>query len=142
MADDKKHAPHDDLENSGATENVGESSSSVKTSTSEHDPYQDNQSTGTKWLDKFLNGIEYLGNKLPEPFTIFLGLFLLTGILSTIFAWQNITFQVPGSDEVQEIHGLFTGEGMTWLTTTMGENYLGFPPLVTVLPILLGVGIA
>lgn len=59
MADDKKHAPHDDLENSGATENVGESSSSVKTSTSEHDPYQDNQSTGTKWLDKFLNGIEY-----------------------------------------------------------------------------------
>ena len=142
MADDKKHAPHDDLENSGATENVGESSSSVKASTSEHDPYQDNQSTGTKWLDKFLNGIEYLGNKLPEPFTIFLGLFLLTGILSTIFAWQNITFQVPGSDEVQEIHGLFTGEGMTWLTTTMGENYLGFPPLVTVLPILLGVGIA
>ncbi|APT83179.1 P-aminobenzoyl-glutamate transporter [Corynebacterium ammoniagenes DSM 20306] len=86
--------------------------------------------------------MEYVGNKLPEPFTIFLGLFLITGVLSTIFAWQNISFQVPGSDEVQEIHGLFTGEGLTWLTTTMGENYIGFPPLVTVLPILLGVGIA
>src|SRR5699024_9295625 len=101
MADDKKHAPHDELENSGATENVGESSSSVKTSTIAPVSYQDNESTGTKWLDKFLYGIEYLGNKLTETFTIFLGLFLLAGILSTIFAWQNITVQVPGSDEVQ-----------------------------------------
>src|SRR5699024_12573535 len=81
-------------------------------------------------------------NKLPKPFTIFLGLFLITRVLSTIFAWQNISFQVPGSDEVQEIHGLFTGEGLTWLTTTMGENYIGVAPLVTVLPMLLGVGIA
>jgi len=38
---------------------------------------------------------------------------------------------VPGSDETQEFRGLFTGEGMTWLPTTMGENYLGLPPLVT-----------
>lgn len=28
-------------------------------------------------LDKFLNGVEYIGNKLPEPFTIFLILFLI-----------------------------------------------------------------
>lgn len=152
MADDKKHDLHDESRDSEITEGAGGSSSvvrederagaSAKASTGEHDPYQDNQSTGTKWLDKFLSGIEYFGNKLPEPFTIFLALFLITGVLSTIFASQNITFQVPGSDETQEIHGLFTGEGMTWLTTTMGENYLGFPPLVTVLPILLGVGIA
>lgn len=29
-------------------------------------------------LDKFLNGVEYVGNKLPEPFTIFLILFLIS----------------------------------------------------------------
>lgn len=158
MANDKKHETHDDPENSEVTGNVGDTGSSVGTQeqvsentrsskikngnhSDEHDDY-DNTSTGTKWLDKFLSGIEYVGNKLPEPFTIFLVLFLITGVLSTILAWQNISFQIPGSDETQEIHGLFTGEGLTWFTTTMGENYLGFPPLVTVLPILLAVGVA
>lgn len=141
MADGKRHELHDDLQDSGTTRGVGEGSSAENTSAVATEEY-DNTSTGNKWVDKFLNGIEYVGNKLPEPFTIFLFLFLLTGVLSTIFAWMDITFQVPGSDETQRVHGLFTGEGLAWFTTTMGENYIGFPPLVTVLPILLGVGIA
>lgn len=92
--------------------------------------------------DRVLNGIETLGNKLPEPFALFLILFLITGVASTIMAWMNVTVTVPGSDEELAINGLFTGEGMVWLTTMLGENYIGFPPLVTVLPIMLGVGIA
>lgn len=93
-------------------------------------------------LDKFLSGVEYVGNKLPEPFTIFVILFLITGVASTVMAWMGIAVQVPGSDEVSEVNGLFTGEGLAWLTTTMAENYIGFPPLLTVLPILLAVGVA
>ena len=103
---------------------------------------QESKKGSTGFLDRFLNGVEWLGNKLPEPFTLFLILFLITGVLSTIMAWQNVSVQVPGSDEITEIKGLFTGEGMVWLTTTMAENYIGFPPLLTVLPILLGVGVA
>ncbi|SMX93042.1 aminobenzoyl-glutamate transport protein [Brevibacterium iodinum ATCC 49514] len=49
---------------------------------------------------------------------------------------------IPGGDETIAIKGLFTGEGLSWLTTTMGDNYIGFPPLATVLPILLAVGVA
>lgn len=93
-------------------------------------------------FDRFLATVERLGNKLPEPFTLFLGLFLITGVISTIFAFMDMRVQVPGADKETVIRGLFTGEGMSWLTTTMGENYIGFPPLVTVLPILLAVGVA
>ncbi|OKL53055.1 P-aminobenzoyl-glutamate transporter [Bowdeniella nasicola] len=93
-------------------------------------------------FDRFLTTVERLGNKLPEPFTLFLGLFLITGVISTIFAFMDMRVQVPGADKETVIRGLFTGEGMSWLTTTMGENYIGFPPLVTVLPILLAVGVA
>ncbi|MEX3515669.1 MULTISPECIES: AbgT family transporter [unclassified Corynebacterium] len=93
-------------------------------------------------LDRFLSGVEYVGNKLPEPFTIFVILFLITGVASTVMAWMDVAVQVPGSDEVSEVNGLFTGEGLAWLTTTMAENYIGFPPLLTVLPILLAVGVA
>ncbi|WP_231295067.1 AbgT family transporter [Corynebacterium efficiens] len=95
-----------------------------------------------KWSDKFLTGVERLGNKLPTPFTLFLILFLLTAIASSIMAWMNVSVIVPGSDEELFIRGLFTGEGLTWLTVNLGANYIGFPPLVTVLPILLAVGVA
>ena len=93
-------------------------------------------------IDKFLSGVEYLGNKLPQPFSIFLFLFLLTGVISSILAWNSVTITVPGSGEEQQIKGLFTGEGLSWFTTTMGENYINFPPLATVLPIMLAVGVA
>ena len=92
--------------------------------------------------DRFLNGVERVGNKLPEPFTLFLVLFGITAVVSTAMAWANVTVQVPGATEVTQIRGLFTAEGLTWLTENLGPNYLGFPPLVTVLPILLAVGVA
>lgn len=93
-------------------------------------------------VDKFLSGVEFLGNKLPEPFTLFLILFLLTGVASSIMAYLDVSIEVPGSEETLKVKGLFTGEGITWLTTNLGANYIGFPPLVTVLPILLAVGVA
>ena len=96
----------------------------------------------TGLTDKILNGVERAGNKLPEPFMLFLVLFAVTGIVSTAMAWSGVVVSVPGSEEPTVIKGLFTGEGLTWLTTTLGENYIGFPPLVTVLPILLAIGIA
>ncbi|MFV8380682.1 AbgT family transporter [Corynebacterium hindlerae] len=94
----------------------------------------------TRW-DKAFNTIEVIGNKLPEPFTLFLILFLITGVASTVMHYMGVSVLVPGKDELT-INGLFTGEGMTWLTTNLGKNYIGFPPLLTVMPILLAVGVA
>lgn len=105
---------------------------------------KDSGSGGSKTgaIDRFLSGVEYLGNKLPQPFTIFLFLFVLTGVISSILAWNSVTVVIPGTDEEQAVKGLFTGEGLTWFTTTMGANYINFPPLATVLPIMLAVGVA
>lgn len=92
--------------------------------------------------DKILTTIETVGNKLPEPFNLFIILFLATGMISTLMALAGTTVVVPGTDDPVAIKGLFTGEGIAWFTTTMDENYLGFPPLATVVPILLAIGIA
>ena len=40
------------------------------------------------------------------------------------------------------MRGLFTGEGLAWLTVNLGANFIGFPPLVTVVTILLAVTVA
>jgi len=92
--------------------------------------------------DKLLNGVERAGNKLPEPFMLFIVLFLITGVVSTAMEMAGVVVSVPGAEEATAIRGLFTGEGLAWLTTNLGVNYIGFPPLVTVMPILLAIGIA
>ncbi|WP_155849943.1 AbgT family transporter [Arthrobacter sp. H41] len=98
--------------------------------------------TRSSATDRFLTGVERVGNKLPDPFMLFLILFSITAVLTTAMAWANVTVQIPGAEEVTAIKGLFTAEGLTWLTQNLGANYLGFPPLATVLPILLAVGVA
>lgn len=92
--------------------------------------------------DRFLNAVERAGNKLPEPFILFTILFLLTAVVTTGMAWAGITVQLPGADEVTSIRGLFTGEGLAWISANLGANYINFPPLLTVVTILLAVGIA
>ena len=73
---------------------------------------------------RMLEGVEKVGNKLPEPFTLFLILFLLTGVVSTAMAMAGISVEVPGKEgpETINIKGLFTGEGLAWFTTMLGDN--------------------
>ena len=92
--------------------------------------------------DRLLVGIERAGNRLPDPFLLFLGLFLLVGLVSTALAWGGVSVTIPGEDEATVVRGLFTGEGLAWLTVNLVPNFIAFPPLGTVLTILLAVTVA
>ncbi|WP_298990383.1 AbgT family transporter [uncultured Pseudokineococcus sp.] len=92
--------------------------------------------------DRVLGWVERTGNRLPEPFVLFLGLFVLVALVSTLGAVLGVSVTVPGSDDAVPVRGLFTAEGLTWLTTNLGANFIGFPPLLTVLTILLAIGVA
>ena len=92
--------------------------------------------------DRILGAVERFGNRLPDPFLLFLGLFLIVSLISSLFAWAGTTVSIPGGDGPKPIRGLFTGEGLSWFTSTIGENFIGFPPLETVMTILLAVSVA
>lgn len=98
--------------------------------------------TGRTRTDRMLVGVERVGNRLPDPFLLFLGLFLLVGVISTALQLAGTSVTIPGTDEPTAVRGLFTGEGLTWLTVNLGANFIGFPPLVTVVTILLAVTVA
>ncbi|GAA1866319.1 AbgT family transporter [Paeniglutamicibacter psychrophenolicus] len=89
-----------------------------------------------------LDHIERVGNKLPEPFALFLYLFLAIGIISTVVSWFNVSTTLPGAETPTLVKGLFTGEGIVWLMTTAVQNFIGFPPLGVVVTLLLAVGVA
>ena len=102
----------------------------------------DTSPTRTGLGDRFLTGVERAGNRLPQPFNLFLILFLLIGVISTALALAGVSVQVPGAEEPTVVRGLFTGEGLAWFTANLGANFIGFPPLTTVVTILLAIGIA
>ncbi|GGV25607.1 p-aminobenzoyl-glutamate transporter [Streptomyces longisporoflavus] len=97
---------------------------------------------GRSALDKVMSGIERAGNKLPHPVLLFLGLFLIIGTVSTVFAATGTTVTVPGEDETLAVKGLFTGEGVRWLLENFIPNFTGFPSLGTVLLMMAAVGVA
>ncbi|MFI4914985.1 MAG: AbgT family transporter [Phycisphaerales bacterium JB060] len=97
----------------------------------------------------FLRIVEWLGNCLPHPVTLFALLALLVALVSGIAAWAGweVVFQkpLPGGGFVEERYvaqSILSGDGFRWLVDNLVDNFAGFTPLGTVLVALLGVAVA
>ncbi|UOR11444.1 AbgT family transporter [Halobacillus amylolyticus] len=97
---------------------------------------------GNTKLSKLLNGIERVGNKLPDPFILFVYLAVGVIILSWIISLFDVTFTLPGKEEEMAIKNLISGEGLQYMLTSMLDNFVGFKPLGIVLAMMLGIGLA
>ncbi|MEU9337606.1 AbgT family transporter [Streptomyces sp. NPDC048290] len=93
-------------------------------------------------LDRVMAGLERLGNKLPHPFYLFGVLFAILAVVSTVLAAVDAEVTVPGSDERLAVQGLLTWDGIKWLLENAVTNFTGFPPLGTVLLMMMAVGVA
>ncbi|MCC5932374.1 MAG: AbgT family transporter [Cyclobacteriaceae bacterium] len=95
-----------------------------------------------KWIEKFLDGIEKAGNRLPDPAILFLYLMLFVWALSLIlsnFSYHEID---PRSGAPLEIKNLLQGTSMASFLSGMIKTFISFPPLGVVLLAMLGVGVA
>lgn len=97
-------------------------------------------------FNRFLNGVEKVGNKLPHPVTIFLILSLIVIIVSEIAfkAGLTVTYYNASAkaDTTVSAVSLMNPEGLQYIFNTATKNFTGFAPLGTVLVAMLGVGIA
>lgn len=93
-------------------------------------------------LDRALAALERVGNKLPQPFLLFALLFLVVAIVSTVVAAAGVTVQIPGAAQPTPVRAALSGPGLAFLLTEMPGNFIGFPPLETVVTIMLAVGLA
>lgn len=96
----------------------------------------------SKGLTRFLNGIERIGNKLPDPFILFVYLMLIVIIVSSIVSAFHVTVVHPGTKEVLPIKSLISGEGLQYMLTSMLPNFTNFKPLGLVLAMMIGIGLA
>jgi len=95
-----------------------------------------------KVMDKFLNGVEKVGNALPHPATLFGLMALLILICSAVAAVTHWTAIHPGTDELIEPVNLLSKSGIHRILTDMVVNFTSFAPLGIVMVAMLGIGIA
>lgn len=91
---------------------------------------------------RFLNGVERVGNKLPDPVTIFFILWFVVIAISAIVAKSGATAVHPGTGETIVGVNLLSKEQLQLFLTSILTNFTGFAPLGLVLVTMLGAGLA
>ncbi|WP_062260299.1 AbgT family transporter [Endozoicomonas arenosclerae] len=94
------------------------------------------------WMDRFLNTVERVGNKLPDPSLMFLYGTLIVWICSAVLAQFNVEMIHPTTGQAIEVNNLLTGDAMADFLSSMVTNFTGFAPLGIVLVAMLGVGVS
>jgi len=110
-----------------------------------HASGQDPQAAGATQrpaLDRALNAIEVVGNKLPDPAALFFLLLIATWVLSWLLSGVDFDAVHPASGEPIRVSNQLSGPAMTGFLTRMVSTFTGFAPLGVVLVALLGVGVA
>ena len=102
------------------------------------------------FLQKLLDGVERVGNKVPHPAVIFFILIALVILLSHLFHWlgTTVTYEVvnPETHKVEEttaaVNSLLTADGIRFMLTSMVRNFTNFGPVGIILVVMIGVGLA
>ncbi|WP_133406101.1 AbgT family transporter [Parashewanella tropica] len=102
------------------------------------------------WFNRFLSAVEFLGNLLPHPVTLFAMLCLFIIVFSGVADFFGLSAVDPrpvGSpsrapDGVIHVVSLMSAEGLQRIFQGLVTNFTNFAPLGTVLVALLGVSVA
>lgn len=99
---------------------------------------------------RFLDGVEWLGNCLPHPVTLFFLLAVAIVLLSGLFGAMGVAVEDPrplgasgrSEDGMIRAVSLMTADGLRRIFTSLVGNFTSFAPLGVVLVAMLGVGVA
>ena len=97
-------------------------------------------------FQRFLDGVEVAGNKLPNPAILFAILAGIVMVISHIAYLVGTSVVMPAygtnPERTVEAFSLLTREGVAWMFTNVVKNFVGFAPLGIILVVMLGVGVA
>ncbi len=98
------------------------------------------------WFTRFLDLVEWLGNLLPHPVTLFALLATAMVFLSGLFGWLGVSVPDPrpgaAAHATIEAVSLLNAAGLRRILGGLVTNFVNFVPLGVVLVAMLGVGVA
>lgn len=101
-------------------------------------------------LERFLDGVERLGNKVPHPAIIFFWLIGIVVLLSAVFAALGSAIRYdyanPLTGEIETrvtaVRSLLSVEGLRFMITSPVGNFMGFGAVGVIIMAMIGVGVA
>jgi aminobenzoyl-glutamate transport protein len=93
-------------------------------------------------FQRFLTLIERVGNLLPNPSTLFAILAAVVVLLSWVFSRMGVSAIHPATGQTVQVVNLLNVEGLHRMLLNLVPNFVGFPPLGTVLACLVGIAVA
>lgn len=94
------------------------------------------------FVTRFLDGVERVGNKLPDPAMLFLIAMIIVWVLSAIFASMQFAEVDPRTGDPIQIRNMLAGASLTTFMADMVRTFVNFAPLGVVLVAMLGLGVA
>ncbi|WP_217441941.1 AbgT family transporter [Myxococcus sp. CA039A] len=103
-----------------------------------------------KGLERILNTVERVGNKVPHPAVIFVALIGIVILLSHVFYMMgaSVTYQTinPETHAPEETtaaaKSLLTGDGLRFMFEGVVQNFMNFNAVGVIIVAMLGVGVA
>lgn len=101
-------------------------------------------------MQKMLDVVEKVGNRVPHPAIIFLMLIGATIVLAQILQWTgaSVTYEVlnPATDSVDTVttqaRGLLSVDGIRFIYTSLIPSFMGFTAVGLLIAAMIGAGVA
>jgi aminobenzoyl-glutamate transport protein len=101
-------------------------------------------------MEKLLDTVERVGNKVPHPAVIFVLLIAIVAVLSHILyvMGASVTYESinPDTDQVENVtaaaKSLLTGDGIRFMYENVIKNFMDFNAVGVIIVAMLGVGVA
>ncbi|WP_306420214.1 AbgT family transporter [Streptomyces javensis] len=93
-------------------------------------------------LLRVLGAVERAGNKLPHPFWLFAILSAFLALISWGLATADVSATDPAGGKTVAVRSLISVDGVRSMINDAITNYATFPPLGTILVVMLGVAVA
>ncbi len=93
-------------------------------------------------LNRFLNVIEALGNKLPHITMLFIWALIITLFVSLALSFIPFDYKHPVTGQVIQVVNMLSPHNLLDLVISSVKNFMNFPPLGMTIVATLGIGIA
>ncbi|OON41977.1 p-aminobenzoyl-glutamate transporter [Izhakiella australiensis] len=91
---------------------------------------------------KIFSVIERIGNRVPNPFLLFVYLIVVLMAATALLSWLHISVRNPVNGEAIVVKNLLSSGGIQWLLPNIIKNFSGFTPLGSILALMIGAGLA
>lgn len=103
---------------------------------------EEQQQDRLPFIIRAMGVVEKAGNALPNPFWLFWILALILGVLSAVLAGAGASVISPSDHKTVAVRNLFSGDGLAMAMSTAIDNFATFPPMATIVVVIMGVAVA